>query len=699
MGPRPQRGVFVAGAAAAAVLTAVLLLRGWLAASPDEQQQLQLPQQGPTSAPHLARQHSTLLAEAQRRRAEMLRRHETQQSLAEDSGGDGPRAGRDRSVSALDAAAEAAAHQQPTVTPRDAAGSGGGGLYCGFRQQDMTPAAGRPEWDLLDWPVDAAQRQRVYPSGFPLLGDVFVDRRGRWLYLVAIPAHRCTADNATLANPTAWCTQLRCTFRRRGAGGGAALEVLSERVRQQSNRRDVQLMRCAVPAALRPLVVSAFLTTEVTLDLTWPEQSLAHVNTNYLDPRQPCLGKPAQPVFSSPPQLVGIPVCGHLWRSPEDTIVPLAEEGVVGEEGEGRKVADAAGEAAEAGGGAEAGDETGMTAGGAEVGGDPTLDKDAERLRRPYFLSAFTHVSVSRDRGNVHKLYEWIEYYLLVGVEHFFVYSYDFERHGRTEQALRPYIDAGLVTLVWFPLTGCPERNREHYVLFHQFQAENSCFKRYGSYTRWMLYTDIDEFMVFRNVREGRGRGLGGAVGGAVPLQGGANAAYATLPDMLRAEEFRDLVAVSYKPQMFVPCNGTVLTAADILQTQRNLCNTKFYYADTKMIFRPALVFRSYVHWVATLWSPQSVSSVARELDPEREGFLAHYRSAYDLQRGSTWLNCGAELPGGTKVCHKRWPDPARLGTPIRNHADPQHMREPQWFGGALGRELRRRVEQAEAQA
>jgi len=79
-------------------------------------------------------------------------------------------------------------------------------------------------------------------------------------------------------------------------------------------------------------------------------------------------------------------------------------------------------------------------------------------------------------------LREWLEFHLMVGVEHFYVYD-----NGSTdgyEAVLAPDIERGLVTLHHWPLH--PD----------QPGAYNACLERYRRNARWIGFIDIDEFVV-----------------------------------------------------------------------------------------------------------------------------------------------------------------------------------------------------------
>jgi len=79
-------------------------------------------------------------------------------------------------------------------------------------------------------------------------------------------------------------------------------------------------------------------------------------------------------------------------------------------------------------------------------------------------------------------LKEWIEFGLTVGIEHFFMYNNN--STDDYQEVLKPYIDAGIVTLIRW------EKN----------QAQMECYQdaivRYKDETKWLGFIDVDEFIV-----------------------------------------------------------------------------------------------------------------------------------------------------------------------------------------------------------
>jgi len=90
---------------------------------------------------------------------------------------------------------------------------------------------------------------------------------------------------------------------------------------------------------------------------------------------------------------------------------------------------------------------------------------------------------------------EWLEYHLLVGVDHFYLYDQDGSNEAR--EILNPYEKAGVVTRhLWTHYDGTkfdgPTRfyqvNKNHLGFAH-------CASNYRDNTSWMMKIDIDEFL------------------------------------------------------------------------------------------------------------------------------------------------------------------------------------------------------------
>ena len=97
------------------------------------------------------------------------------------------------------------------------------------------------------------------------------------------------------------------------------------------------------------------------------------------------------------------------------------------------------------------------------------------------------------------RLQEWINFNLLVGIDHFYVY--DNSGAHSNETSLKPITDMfpEQVTRIPWPATVC--NNRPNNVdspgeRSSQYAAESSCRLRFGPYTDWIGGFDIDEYLV-----------------------------------------------------------------------------------------------------------------------------------------------------------------------------------------------------------
>lgn len=97
--------------------------------------------------------------------------------------------------------------------------------------------------------------------------------------------------------------------------------------------------------------------------------------------------------------------------------------------------------------------------------------------RKKYYCSI---CAIFRDEANYLK--EWIEYHLIIGVDHFYLYN-NFSEDEYMD-VLKPYIDSGIVTLCDWTI--------EH----GQMLAYQDCYDKYRNETNWIAYIDLDEYIV-----------------------------------------------------------------------------------------------------------------------------------------------------------------------------------------------------------
>ncbi|MEI8365343.1 MAG: glycosyltransferase family 92 protein [Parachlamydiaceae bacterium] len=87
-------------------------------------------------------------------------------------------------------------------------------------------------------------------------------------------------------------------------------------------------------------------------------------------------------------------------------------------------------------------------------------------------------------------LKEWIDYHLLVGVEHFWLYNNESDDAYR--EILQPYIDAGTVDLYEWP----NKWPQESFFYGCQAYAYQDALSKAKKATTWLAVIDVDEFIV-----------------------------------------------------------------------------------------------------------------------------------------------------------------------------------------------------------
>lgn len=110
--------------------------------------------------------------------------------------------------------------------------------------------------------------------------------------------------------------------------------------------------------------------------------------------------------------------------------------------------------------------------------------------KKPY---TFSICAIFKDEASYLK--EWIEYHLLVGVDHFFLYN--IESTDDYLKTLAPYIKKEIVTLVnWYDWNQHREEKAYEWTLGVQIPAYENALKLLASRTKWMIFLDIHEFLV-----------------------------------------------------------------------------------------------------------------------------------------------------------------------------------------------------------
>lgn len=96
-----------------------------------------------------------------------------------------------------------------------------------------------------------------------------------------------------------------------------------------------------------------------------------------------------------------------------------------------------------------------------------------------YYASACLIIQDDQDY-----IQEWIEYYLLIGVDHF--YLADNNSNPRLKTIIQDYIDQGLITYHY-------DTREKPQIVFY-----NECIKKYQNESKWLLFFDSDEFLLLK---------------------------------------------------------------------------------------------------------------------------------------------------------------------------------------------------------
>ena len=103
-----------------------------------------------------------------------------------------------------------------------------------------------------------------------------------------------------------------------------------------------------------------------------------------------------------------------------------------------------------------------------------------ENNRKDHFFSI---VTIIKDESIY--IREWIEYHLILGVDHF--YLYDNESNDNLHEIIKPYIEKGIVTYIF-----CPGQAK-------QIPAYNDAIVRFKENNHWMAFIDADEFIIINS--------------------------------------------------------------------------------------------------------------------------------------------------------------------------------------------------------
>ena len=104
--------------------------------------------------------------------------------------------------------------------------------------------------------------------------------------------------------------------------------------------------------------------------------------------------------------------------------------------------------------------------------------------RRKLFSSKFKVAICACFKNEEKYLREWIEYHLMIGVEHFYLFNN--ESSDGYIQILEPYITNGHVTVEDIPGKGV------------QYEAYKKCLDKHHQDVEWIAMIDLDEFITVK---------------------------------------------------------------------------------------------------------------------------------------------------------------------------------------------------------
>ncbi|CAF1448671.1 unnamed protein product [Didymodactylos carnosus] len=111
------------------------------------------------------------------------------------------------------------------------------------------------------------------------------------------------------------------------------------------------------------------------------------------------------------------------------------------------------------------------------------------QINIPIYSRAYHNISIyTMIKNKSEELVEWIEYHLLLGIEHF--YLYDNLSEDMIDNVLIPYMNSNIVTLIRWPFAPYPGKHWNSI----QTSSMNHCLKSFGPFNRWIGYFDVDEY-------------------------------------------------------------------------------------------------------------------------------------------------------------------------------------------------------------
>lgn len=315
-------------------------------------------------------------------------------------------------------------------------------------------------------------------------------------------------------------------------------------------------------------------------------------------------------------------------------------------------------------------------------------NKDNRPKDKPFTLTACVWASATfHTRGGDRKVddtmertREWIEYHLMMGFDHIYVYDNTKANTNETDlvETLSPFSAAEVTRIDW-PAMVCNNNKPAHENTGErssQYAAESSCRQRYGQYTEWIAAFDTDEYFVpqgeFNDLRDVV---MHAKSTGANVLSFKSTRAY---PNYFFLEKF---------------ANGGECGKEDdpkCLAKKHNATFIETYNCDfdplpkpdwadraRKQIYRPDYVVSHFVHYSTIT---KGILETAKEMIEKGKGHFDYwYRENKKSERfvdeinEAVMLHTKTTVPGNTKWYWKfckvgfkgRWNEKCRVGFPI----------------------------------
>ena len=199
----------------------------------------------------------------------------------------------------------------------------------------------------------------------------------------------------------------------------------------------------------------------------------------------------------------------------------------------------------------------------------------------------------------------WLEYNILIGIKHFYIYDNALYNQTRLYNDLQHYVEIGIVTVIpWYSGTWAGFKFHSTYWVKHQIWSQNDCIQRYGHNHEWLGMFDVDEFPVSlqRNVA------LSNILGKVPPKK-----CSLVMNNCMVINENKIPLSIIKDP-------SKLLTFFPRTAVNRTGCNTR-----QKHFIRPSKVYYFRIHWLSTTVN----CSGSYQANDTHELRVNHYKAGY----------------------------------------------------------------------